>query len=694
MVAARMLLALVLPLQLVPPAPFPRVIEDAPIVETIAPGVQYGTYDLITEAGPIVVHAIAVEPGQSDVRIGDVLSDDALISGGETLSSMAHRTGAVAGINGDYFEIGSTNQPTNIVVQNGALLQTPRKRYALAITNQGVPQITELTFLGTVQIGTKSVGIDAINVMPPPNDGVSLLTPQFGAVPPRDNLTLVGLQLTSGAPPFASYRVTDVLDNLQKQPPGYYLAIGLNGYSAAGVPNPGDAVAVQGDLSPLPIGNVVAAVGGGPLILDNGAWYDDPDGPRGGEFALRIPASGAAIAPDGTLFLVEVDGRQPDLSIGVTREEFSALMRALGATRGMSFDGGGSSEMVVRTLGTGDASVVNSPSDGRERKIADALMVYSAAPEGPANQIVAVPETIRAMPGASVGVRIAALDASEHVVSTDEPVHVSVEPASIGTFEDGLFVARSPGSGTIDVRSASLALRVPVEVFADPARVTILPLTPNVPLNGSIALRAQAFDARGFPIALPEDLDWRAQSARIDARGVLDAGTANALVSLLVGEHLANARVTVGSHAVPLPFATQTHFMTMPRGGDGAVSGDPDCPSCTHLKYALGPSERAAYAAAELALPSDSLGVEFDVNDDGSGANLKVALRNAINEEVLLPATTLDRRGWRHVSVHFPSTLAQPARLTALYVIGADARSQASGEIVVRDVRAIVAGQQ
>jgi hypothetical protein len=688
-----LLLSVLLPAKLLPQAPFPRVVDDAPVIETIAPGVQYGTYDIVTEAGPVVVHVIAVQPQEPDVHIDSILSSNMLVSGGETLSSMAHRTGAVAGINGDYFDIGSTNQPTNVVVRTGMLLQSPTKRYALVITNSG-PQITELSFLGTLEIATRSVPIDAIDVMPPPNGGVALLTPQFGSVAPVDDLTLVGLQLIAGTPPFASYRVTGVLDNTQLQPPGYYAAIGENAYDAAGVPNLGDPVVAQGDLSPISLTNVVAAVGGGPLILKDGAWFDDPDGPKGGEFNLRIPASGAAIAPDGTLFLVEVDGRQPDLSIGVTRPEFAAVMRALGATQGMSFDGGGSSELVARTLGTPDTSVVNSPSDGRERKVAEGLFVYSTAPVGPPSRLVALPETVRAMSGATVGVRLAAIDAAEHVVAPDEPLSALVEPTSLGVFRDGLFVAGTPGAGAIAVHQGALTLRVPVEVLADPARVAILPEHPNVAENGSLLLRAQAYDASGYAVALPPTLAWRATNGQIDGRGVLSVGNHDALVSVLVGSHLADVRVTVGSHDVVLPFISALQFMTVPKGGEGGLTTGPDCPACVALRYALGPNERAAYAVTNMALPPNSLGVSFDLYGDTSGAHVKLALRNAINEEVLLPAVTLDRPGWRRVVVRFPQTLAQPARLSAIYVIGANAQTVASGQIDVKDLRAVVAGQQ
>jgi hypothetical protein len=350
-----------LPTNVAPGSPFPHILEQAPTIESIAPGIEYGDYQLYTNAGPLSIHVVAVQPHRGDVRVESVLANNELESRGETVGSMAKRTGAVAAINGDYFDIGNTNRPLNIVVRNGQLLQMPRKRFALALGRDGTPSIDEFGFLGQVQLGDKTVSLDAIDQLPAPNGGTAFLTPEFGSVSPQDNTTLVALQLLDGAPPLARYRVTSIADNLSAQPPGYYLAIGPGAYNEVDAPNAGDVATISGDLSPVGLDALTTAIGGGPLILHNGGWFNDPDGPNGGEFAKRIPSSGAAIAPDGTLFLIEVDGRQPSTSVGLTRPEFSALMRALGATEGLAFDGGGSStSLTLLPTARNDASVTDS----------------------------------------------------------------------------------------------------------------------------------------------------------------------------------------------------------------------------------------------------------------------------------------------------------------------------------------------
>lgn len=681
--------AAALPAALAPAAPFPQVLQQAPTIEEVAPGVTFGEYALNTALGPIVARVIAIEPRHVDVKIAEVQAHDTLESRGETVGSMARRTGAVAGINGDYFDIGNTNRPMNIVVRNGVLLQMPRNRYALAIERDGTARIAQFAFTGQVEVGEHTASLDAVDQRPP-DEGTSLITPEYGSVPSLENVTLVALQPLGGTPPLTRYRVTSIADNLSAQAPGYYLAIGPGALNTVGVPNPGDVVVAGGDLSPIALDDIAAAIGGGPLILHDGAWFDDPSGPNGGEFDKRIPCSGAAIASDGRVFLVEVDGRQPSLSVGLTRHEFAALLRALGAVEAMAFDGGGSSTLVVRRPGDTDSAVANSPSDRIERPVGNGLFVYSTAPLGPPVRLVARPGIIRAVSGAAVPIRIAALDAANHPASA-ERVSITVEPQRLGSIRDGTFYAGAAGSGRIALHSAALSGTVAIDVQASPARLSIEPPDANVDNGGTIRLSLRAADGRGYPLALPSRLAWSATNGSIDSDGLLRANMHNARVAVRVGGASADAIVTVGSHDVTLPFAERARFETSPRGGAGSLNRNGDCGSCVTVAYAFAGNERAAYAMTDLALPKGSLGISFDVLDDGSASRLRVLLRNTLNEDVRTETVLLDTPGWRRVVLRFPPD-AQAAHLIAIYVLPPNGMQLASGQIELRNVRAVVAG--
>jgi hypothetical protein len=110
------------------------------------------------------------------------------------------------------------------------------------------------------------------------------------------------------------------------------------------------------------------------------------------------------------------------------------------------------------------------------------------------------------------------------------------------------------------------------------------------------------------------------------------------------------------------------------------------------LSFSFGNGERAAYARSDVALPPDAIGLTFDLQDDGSNGRVRISVRNEINEDMLLDATQLGQPGWRSVTVRFPAdTRAQ--RLTAIYVLPPKGLEIAQGSIVLRNVRAIVAGQ-
>lgn len=684
--------AALLPERIEPNAPFPRILQQAPSIESVAPGVEYAEYRLDTAAGPLAVHVVAVEARRGDVKVGSVVADDSLVSHGETVGSMAQRTRAVAGINGDFFDIGNTYRPVNMVVRDGTLLQLPYKRYVFAVTRDGSAHIAEFSFSGQIVINDRTMPLAGIDSLSQSGNGVSLLTPASGRVAPHENVTLVQLQPLDGTPPLARYRVTAVADNLALQPPGYYVAIGPDQYSSLGVPDPGAIVSATGDVEPLGLGSIETAVGGGALVLHNGEWYDDPDAPYRQENARRTPCSGVAIAAGGRMLFVEVDGRQPDLSVGVTRPQFAALMRSLGATEALLLDGGGSSTLAVRRLGDAVAGVVNSPSDGKERPVSDGLFVYSTAPVGPPVRLVARPQIVRALVGAAIPLRVAAVDAADHVAAGGNAIAATVSPPNLGVYRNGIFVALHSGVGRLTLRGASLKGDVSVEIAGTPARSTITPTRPNVDLNESIALAAHAYDARGYALALPPMLHWSASSGSVDPTGRFRAGSRNAAVTVRIGTTVASARVTVGSHDVALPFASSARFVTVRRGGAGSVTANAGCGSCVRLTFSFGNGERAAYAVANLPLPEDTIGLAFDLQDDGSAGRVRVAVRNEIDEDVLLDAAQLGTPGWHTVVVRFP-TDTQAARLNSVYVLPPKGVELSEGSIVLRNVRAIVAGR-
>ncbi|MDP9017103.1 MAG: phosphodiester glycosidase family protein [Candidatus Eremiobacteraeota bacterium] len=680
-----------------PPAPFPQILTDALTSEFVAPGVTYAEYDLQTKDGPLAIHVIEVDLREPSVRIDTVLATDALVSGGETPSSMANRTGAVAGINGDYYDIGNTNQPLGVVVRAGQIVRTPNNHTAFAVTRDRHVLMTQMTFSGNAQVGTIPIALAGINDWPP-RDGVTLLTPVFGIVPAAPNITIARLSpLDIAGANIARYRIESVQGDDQPLPRGYALAISPSALEILGTPQIGDVVTLSQTSTPS-LEGFAAAVGGGPLLLHNSERYYEPDAPAQNEGRSRIPISAAAIAADGNLLLVEVDGRQPFHSVGLTRNEFTSFLIGLGAREAVSFDGGGSSAIVARKLGERNPSLRSVPSDGNERVVADGLFIYSDAPIGPPARLVVQPAVLRAFPGAVVSLLSAVTDYAGHPAAPPaQPLRAQVLPDALGHVDaSSHFTAGSTiGSGTLHLQRGSLSSQVPIIITDHIARLSIKPRHLNLSSGGAQRFTVEAFDQLGFPIAVPSRVQWSASAGHIDASGEYRAADENAAIDAKLGNAVAREEITVGRHDVGFQMGTQWRFSSTPADQPGDVQFGAPCPFCIELKYDFTGAEHGATMVGDRLLPQEAIGLKLDVLGDGNGEIMRLSLINAINERIFLTIGRVNWRGWETKEIDFPPSLAVPARLHTIYVLNSmnSAPVHAAGSIAIRNVRAIVGGK-
>jgi exopolysaccharide biosynthesis protein len=121
--------------------------------------------------------------------------------------------------------------------------------------------------------------------------------------------------------------------------------------------------------------DVWEAIGGGPILLCNGAVAIASGTPTvHSRSKNRNPRTAAGLDASGTtLTLLVVDGRKPGIASGMTLNELATEMLRLGCKNAINLDGGGSSVMAVRDPATGTMRILNQPTDGRERAVADVL---------------------------------------------------------------------------------------------------------------------------------------------------------------------------------------------------------------------------------------------------------------------------------------------------------------------------------
>jgi len=123
---------------------------------------------------------------------------------------------------------------------------------------------------------------------------------------------------------------------------------------------------------------VMEALGGVSMLVRNGQPEVTVLEEAGGvSFSTTThPRTCVGVTKDNKLLLVTIDGRQPEVSNGISLNTLAKLMIQLGAVEAMNLDGGGSSTMVLFD------TIVNYPSDkdssgnsGRERAVANGFIV-------------------------------------------------------------------------------------------------------------------------------------------------------------------------------------------------------------------------------------------------------------------------------------------------------------------------------
>ncbi|HLW46812.1 MAG TPA: phosphodiester glycosidase family protein [bacterium] len=350
----------------------------------VAPGILYSRYALRTSAGPLSIHHLRVDLGNPTVHLSTSLSYDQLVGDNEPVSSMARRYRAVGGMNADYFDIHDSGMPLNIMVKDGELLRSPSGRVALAIGKDRSVRIVRYRWDGSVVLAAtrQSYWIAGFNTGIFP-DGLTVLSNVrgYGAPEPGPGVRQTVVELAPANTP-SRYTVRRVWTQQAYYAPFPRNEILLVGRGTAAewlLRNVAAGAAIDVNLNTDPTWrNGATVVGGGPLLVQNGRIVDDPFNPVPGEKYHRDPVCAVGISADGrTMLLVAVDGRQPRVSIGLTQPQLAAYMRWLGAYQAMEFDSGGSVTMAVRLPGHRAPVVVNSPSDGHERPVSNALLIFS-----------------------------------------------------------------------------------------------------------------------------------------------------------------------------------------------------------------------------------------------------------------------------------------------------------------------------
>jgi hypothetical protein len=351
----------------------------------VAPGVDlYSSSDptLVEPAGPIAVFMLRLDPAR--VRLASALSNDDVM-GAETVEAIATRRGAVAAVNGGFFNV-NNGEPVGLLKVAGelvsdtqvakgavAIFSPPAGRTALAFDQIAV----RMTLTARLATGDVAVPIDGVDTTRE-RGRLMLYTPSYH----EDTDTAPGgvEWVLSGDP----LRVVEVRRDAGHTPiprDGAVLSYGgLELPAALASLGPDTIVTLTRTWSTvhgLDADRLEAAdhvVNGAGLLklggktIDNWQRQERLDPAR--FLDMRHPRTLIGVDRDGDIWLIAVDGRRPEVSVGMSFADLVRLCDRLHLRDALNLDGGGSTTMVVKS------AVVNRPTDVTgPRAVSDAIVV-------------------------------------------------------------------------------------------------------------------------------------------------------------------------------------------------------------------------------------------------------------------------------------------------------------------------------
>jgi len=646
----------------------------------VGPGVVY--HHEFRAAGPWHFYVLEIDLTNPWVCIESVKSNDLLSGGRELTSAMAARSDreahkVVGAMNADFWETDGT--PIGAQVVKGVLIKRPVGRSVFAYTAERRPLIDVVSFAGSLI--TKG-GARAVNGVNETRDADELIVynPFYGSTT-RTNYwgtEVVARYLsTSFAVNDTVWLVATGKDSIMEAGHGNSAiprdGVVLSGHGQASAflnsyVSVGDTVAVVLRLPPTRQ-RIVELVGGVPRLIRNGVvsveWSEE--GLTNKNFATdRHPRTAIGFSADSTrLFFVTVDGRQPGYSVGMSLFELAEYMREWGIYQAVNLDGGGSTTMVVR------GRVVNRPSDGSERPVANALLVVSSAPTGPLRVLRISPREASVLSEGTVRFSVQGFDEYYNPLTLPAgSVTWSCDPW-IGSIDaQGVFVAGISDTSGYVYAAAGEARDSALVRITKVARITLTPNPIVLQVGQSQTVNARAEDSFGNPISLSAtDYQW---SVVGEVGTISPAGRFTALKPG-EGEVRAAYRSVVGSAAVFVGLPTDVvldDFSSLSRWSltglrvnmaacsltlDSSVVFSPR--TSARLAYSLSTGGTSAlYMECSIPISGTPTAVGIHVYGDGKGHWLRGEFADADGEKFLVNFTEsspgVNWAGtWRYVRV-------------------------------------------
>lgn len=690
------------------------VLYEKKQTQEIIRGLTYEKSSRLYSSGWVDVYVLTLDASETDLSL-EILEDVNNYGAKATVEKLAKDNGVIAGINGDFFGSGSLRSSMGQVAEDGQMTAAQNYyngsswQYAgLFVDTDGTPFIDYVrTTLSFVTADKIAMTLGAKNKM------TDFSKPVY--------FDRSAISSTAGMDRYYSTLTKMVVEN------GVITYISSPG-ETVNVPEDGYIIVMNnaGREYYLPYYTVGTAVG----FYDNEAFYIRPEksiesiafGISGGGEVLRngeIVQYGYAVSPSTSqprtlvgvnqdksrIFLVCIDGRKNGK--GATNYECGAILKSYGVYDAIHLDGGGSTTMVVQENGASEVSVVNVPSEGSQRAVANGIGIRANGPAGVAAAISAQvkdSDDNLLFEGYGAAIDTVVYDGQLKVMNVPSSA-VSYSASLKGSWSGNVFTPAETGKGTITVSYGGVSRTVDILVEKGVAALRAESASYALVPGQKTALTAVALNPEGYTLGIsPSEVTWTTDGSGVghiengafvaDREGVCTVTASGCGVT-------GQLKITVGKKYVAInsfegPREIVNHYY--PEGDSGISGGGRidstqayDGHSSLRIDYGFRENTvttQCVYAGLEkneILFPAGVSEFELWYKGDGSGNALKAVMYYGNDETAdVTIAASMDSTDWQKAVVQMPEGAVSGIRLNKIYVAsyGTDGKA-ASGTVYV-----------
>ncbi|GAB2721262.1 stalk domain-containing protein [Paenibacillus thermoaerophilus] len=382
-----------------------ELVEQSPITSGATLNRYIWQFERKGQPVSVNVDAIIVDLHNPYVKLDTIMGTNNQYTKKQNIQKMAQEAGAVAAINGDFFNTKAEGVPIGPQIRDGKLEATPPYLIgfqSFALTKDNEPIIDLFTFEGavTAEDGT-SYPLGGINktyywyeddgVHTPGQhamiDGLYMYTHSWGQVYRSIDGVTTPTEVLVQNGVIKQIELEGIINQIAPED-GYILrASGKAHEFVRDHLKVGQKIKVnyrmfaKDPTKTYDPSTFKTMIGGHTILVEDGK-------PSGYSRSISDISGYAGVARTAVGFSKDkryvylITAEKSERSQGLTIPELQNFMVNIGVWRGMNLDGGGSTQMVSRPLGGTQVQYVNQTTNGEKRPVVNGLAIWSLAPKG------------------------------------------------------------------------------------------------------------------------------------------------------------------------------------------------------------------------------------------------------------------------------------------------------------------------